>query len=53
MPISGVEEMAFTGLGTLQVQWFERSRLEIQPDGTITRGLVGAEALAAYRGRVR
>ena len=51
MPISGVEEIAFPGLDTLQVQWFERSRLEIQPDGTITRGLVGAEALAAYRVR--
>jgi hypothetical protein len=29
----------------LQVQWFERDRLEIQPDGTITTGRLGVERL--------
>lgn len=28
-------------------QYFERARLEVQPDGTISRGLVGAELLRA------
>ncbi|WP_129628831.1 hypothetical protein [Candidatus Oscillochloris fontis] len=30
----------------LQVQWFERDRLEIQADGTVTTGRLGAELLA-------
>ena len=30
---------------TLQVQWFERDRLEIQPDGAVTAGRLGAERL--------
>ena len=30
---------------TLQVQWFERDRLEIQADGTITAGRLGARLL--------
>lgn len=30
----------------LTVQYFERARMEVQPDGTITRGLVGAESMA-------
>jgi hypothetical protein len=30
---------------TLQVQWFERDRLEIQADGTITAGRLGARYL--------
>ncbi|HEX5690455.1 MAG TPA: META domain-containing protein, partial [Roseiflexaceae bacterium] len=30
---------------TLQVQWFERDRLEIQADGTITAGRLGARFL--------
>ncbi|MFV9505271.1 MAG: hypothetical protein AB4911_11975 [Oscillochloridaceae bacterium umkhey_bin13] len=30
---------------TLQVQWFERDRLEIQSDGTITAGRLGARIL--------
>lgn len=30
---------------TIQVQWFERDRLEIQADGTITAGRLGARAL--------
>jgi hypothetical protein len=29
----------------LQVQWFERDRLEIQPDGTVTAGRLGVERL--------
>ncbi|MEI7771953.1 MAG: DUF4352 domain-containing protein, partial [Chloroflexales bacterium] len=29
----------------LQVQWFERDRLEIQPDGRVTAGRLGAERL--------
>jgi hypothetical protein len=31
----------------LQVQWFERDRLEIQPDGVVTTGRLGVEYLAA------
>jgi hypothetical protein len=31
---------------TLQVQWFERDRLEIQADGTVTTGRLGVELLA-------
>lgn len=30
---------------SLQVQWFERDRLEIQPDGRVTAGRLGAERL--------
>ncbi|MCU0493622.1 MAG: lamin tail domain-containing protein [Chloroflexaceae bacterium] len=30
---------------TLQVQWFERDRLEIQADGTVTAGRLGVERL--------
>lgn len=30
----------------VQVQWFERDRLEIQPDGRITAGRLGVERLA-------
>jgi hypothetical protein len=30
---------------TIAVQWFERDRLEIQLDGTITAGRLGARAL--------
>ncbi len=30
---------------TLQVQWFERDRLEIQADGAVTAGRLGAERL--------
>jgi hypothetical protein len=29
----------------LQVQWFERDRLEIQPNGTVTAGRLGVERL--------
>lgn len=29
----------------LQAQWFERDRLEIQPNGTVTAGRLGVEAL--------
>lgn len=32
----------------LAIQWFERARLELHEDGTITRGLVGAELVAAW-----
>lgn len=31
------------------VQYFERARLELQPDGTVTRGLVGSEVLDLRR----
>jgi hypothetical protein len=31
---------------TLQVQWFERDRLEIQADGSVTTGRLGVELLA-------
>jgi hypothetical protein len=31
---------------TIQVQWFERDRLEIQADGTVTTGRLGVELLA-------
>jgi hypothetical protein len=30
----------------LQVQWFERDRIEIQPDGSVTAGRLGVERLA-------
>ena len=30
---------------TLQIQWFERDRLEIQADGSVTAGRLGAERL--------
>lgn len=53
MPISRIEEMTIPGVGPLTVQWFERSRLEIHEDGTIMRGLVGAEAYEAYSGYVK
>lgn len=44
----GLAEFGYpiTGLfaeGELKVQYFERARLEVHPDGTITRGRVGAE----------
>ena len=32
----------------LAIQWFERARLELHADGSITRGLVGAELVAAW-----
>lgn len=38
------------GEGNKIVQYFERARLELQPDGTITRGLVGLEAMHARYG---
>ncbi len=37
--------------GGVLVQYFERARLELQPDGTVTRGLVGAELLELRRDR--
>jgi hypothetical protein len=48
LPITNQEPMDFPGVGTLQVQWFERSRLELHPDGTVTHGRVGAEAHDAH-----
>ncbi len=40
------EQRAATVEGrTLQVQWFERDRLEIQADGVVTAGRLGAERL--------
>jgi len=43
-PISEVEDRRYPGIGVLRVQWFERARLELQADGTVTMGLVGVEA---------
>lgn len=48
----GVEEFGYPirdeeTEGGLTVQYFERARLELHPDGVIRRGLVGAELLAA------
>lgn len=37
--------------GNQIVQWFERARLELNHDGSVTWGRVGAEALAAERAR--
>lgn len=33
--------------GGLLVQYFQRARLELQPDGRVTRGLIGSELLEA------
>lgn len=38
---------AFVASNGLTVQYFERARLELQRDGSITRGLVGAELVRA------
>jgi hypothetical protein len=43
-PISGVRLETVEGQ-TLKVQWFERDRLEIQNDGTVTPGRLGARWL--------
>jgi hypothetical protein len=43
-PISGVRLETAEGR-TLKVQWFERDRLEIQPDGMVTAGRLGARLL--------
>lgn len=43
-PITAQAEATVEGR-TLQVQWFERDRLEIQPDGTVTAGRLGVELL--------
>lgn len=43
-PITAQAEEAVEGK-PLQVQWFERDRLEIQPDGLITAGRLGVERL--------
>ena len=44
LPIAAQQEELIEGR-TLQVQWFERGRLEIQPDGAITLGRLGAQRL--------
>ena len=44
LPIAPQQEEMIEGR-TLQAQWFERSRLEIQSDGTITVGRLGAQRL--------
>jgi hypothetical protein len=46
LPITAQAEELVEGQ-PLVVQWFERDRLEIQPDGTVTAGRLGAEVLAA------
>ncbi len=43
-PITAQAEAVVEGR-TLQVQWFERDRLEIQADGSVTAGRLGAELL--------
>jgi len=43
-PITAQSEESVEGR-SLQVQWFERDRLEIQPDGRVTAGRLGAERL--------
>jgi|GEM_PF-2511149 len=37
------------GDNTILVQYFERARLERQPNGSVTRGLIGSELLAARK----
>ncbi len=44
-PISSQTQEMVEGR-VLQVQWFERDRLEIQPDGSVTTGRLGVEYLA-------
>jgi YVTN family beta-propeller protein len=44
LPIAPQQEEQIEGR-TLQAQWFERNRLEIQPDGAITLGRLGAQRL--------
>jgi hypothetical protein len=43
-PITGQAEEIVEGV-VLKVQWFERDRLEIQPNGTVTAGRLGVELL--------
>ncbi|MCS6880773.1 MAG: thermonuclease family protein [Oscillochloridaceae bacterium] len=43
-PITAQSQESVEGRA-LQVQWFERDRLEIQPDGRVTAGRLGAERL--------
>jgi hypothetical protein len=43
-PITALSAATVEGR-TLQVQWFERDRLEIQADGQVTAGRLGAERL--------
>lgn len=47
-PISAQFEAVVEGR-TLQVQWFERDRLEIQPNGLVTAGRLGVEYLEGFR----
>jgi hypothetical protein len=47
-PITGLTELDFGGaIGKLPVQWFERARFELQANGSVTLGRVGAEAMEA------
>lgn len=46
-PLSGLYTETEGEARGLAVQWFERARLEVQPDGTVTEGRLGAELLAA------
>lgn len=51
VPISEVETMNFPGVGQLQVQWFERARIELNPTtGQVTRGRIGAELYEVRHG---
>lgn len=42
-PVSGMYTESFGEASGLIVQYFERGRLEVQPDGAITEGRIGAE----------
>jgi len=46
-PLSGLYTETEGEARGLAVQYFERARLEVQPDGTVTEGRLGAELLAA------
>lgn len=51
-PIRAQAETSVEGR-MLQAQWFERDRLEIQPDGTVTAGRLGVEYLQSRGEQVR
>lgn len=48
-PISGQFQATVEGR-SLQIQWFERDRLEIQPNGKVTAGRLGVEFLELLQG---
>jgi hypothetical protein len=48
-PISAQSQISVEGR-TVQAQWFERDRIEIQPNGQVTTGRLGVEYLQVKRG---